>query len=149
MTTLLEAPRPKVRQGKLFYRIQEVARMTGLKPSVLRYWESEFVELCPSKDASDQRRYRQCDIEVIFAIRKLLYEDRYTIKGARAKLREELRKMRGEDKAPHNGNARNGRPTQTKTASRPKPRPAEKGDDLEQCLRGLRKEVNELLAMLA
>ena len=54
---------------KLFYRIQEVAKMTGLKPYVLRYWESEFKELAPDKDASDQRRYRQSDVEVILARR--------------------------------------------------------------------------------
>ena len=45
--------------GKLFYRIREVAEMTGLKPYVLRYWESEFSELSPEKDTADQRRYRQ------------------------------------------------------------------------------------------
>jgi len=68
--------------------------MTGLKPSVLRYWETEFRELRPEKDAADQRRYRPTDIEVVLAIRKLLYEDRFTIKGARGRLREELRRLR-------------------------------------------------------
>jgi DNA-binding transcriptional MerR regulator len=79
---------------KLFYRINEVAKITGLKPYVLRYWESEFPELSPEKDASDQRRYRTQDIETIFAIRKLLYEDRFTIKGARQRLKDELKQMR-------------------------------------------------------
>ncbi len=76
---------------KLFYRINEVARMTGLKPYVLRYWESEFPELAPEKDASSQRRYRARDIEIVRAIRKLLYEDRFTIQGARRRLKDELR----------------------------------------------------------
>ena len=77
--------------GKLFYRIREVAEMTGLKPYVLRYWESEFSELSPEKDAADQRRYREKDINTVLAIRKLLYEDGFTIRGARQKIKAELR----------------------------------------------------------
>jgi DNA-binding transcriptional MerR regulator len=87
---------PAVASRKLFCRIQEVSKLTGLKPYVLRYWESEFKELAPAKDASDQRRYRQADIEVILAIRKLLYEDRFTIEGARKRLKDEVRLIRGE-----------------------------------------------------
>lgn len=79
---------------KLFYRINEVAKLTGVKPYVLRYWESEFPELDPEKDASDQRRYRAKDIETVLVIRKLLYEDRFTIKGARAQLKQELKAVR-------------------------------------------------------
>jgi len=79
---------------KLFYRINEVAKLTGVKPYVLRYWESEFPDLSPEKDASDQRRYRAKDIETILVIRKLLYEDRFTIKGARAQLKQELKAVR-------------------------------------------------------
>lgn len=79
---------------KLFYRINEVAKLTGVKPYVLRYWESEFPDLSPEKDASDQRRYRAKDIETILVIRKLLYEDRFTIKGARAQLKQELKIVR-------------------------------------------------------
>lgn len=99
-TILHETPRTEIRRAaarKLFYRIQEVAKLTGLKPYVLRYWETEFKELAPAKDGSDQRRYRQADIEVVLAIRKLLYEDRFTIEGARKRLREELRRVRGEE----------------------------------------------------
>ncbi len=84
--------RPQTR--KLFYRINEVARITGLKPYVLRYWESEFDELTPEKDRSDQRRYRDKDVLTIRAIQKLLHDDKYTIKGARAKLKGEVRLMR-------------------------------------------------------
>lgn len=79
---------------KLFYRIREVSKIAGVKPYVLRYWESEFPDLSPEKGSSDQRRYRKKDIQTVLAIRKLLYEDKYTIKGARNKLREELRKWR-------------------------------------------------------
>ncbi len=73
---------------KRYYRIGEVARRTGVKPHVLRYWESEFRWMAPAKSRSKQRLYRQRDIEVIELIRKLLYEERYTIAGARRKLRE-------------------------------------------------------------
>lgn len=75
---------------KLFYQINEVARMTGVKPYVLRYWESEFPELSPEKSGSNQRRYRSKDILTVMAIRKLLYEDRFTIKGARRRLKDEI-----------------------------------------------------------
>ena len=74
--------------GKLYYRIGEVSRITGIKPYVLRYWESEFRWMAPAKSRSKQRLYRQRDIEVIQLIKKLLYEERYTIAGARKKLRE-------------------------------------------------------------
>src|SRR5690242_19949791 len=96
MKTTAALPLGKLPRPKLFYRIQEVSKLTGLKPYVLRYWESEFKELAPGKDASDQRRYRLADIEVVLAIRKLLYEDRFTIEGARKRLKDELRQLRGE-----------------------------------------------------
>ena len=72
---------------KLFYRIQEVAEITGLKPYVLRYWETQFKDLCPEKDRNDQRRYRPPDIELVLRIKDLLYAQRFTIAGARQCLR--------------------------------------------------------------
>ena len=75
-------------EGKLYYRIGEVARITGVKPHVLRYWETEFRWMAPPKSRSKQRLYRRKDIEMILAIKKLLYEERYTIAGARQRLRE-------------------------------------------------------------
>jgi DNA-binding transcriptional MerR regulator len=74
--------------GKIYYRIGEVSRITGVKPYVLRYWESEFRWMAPAKSRSKQRLYRKRDIEVIQLIKRLLYEERYTIAGARKKLRE-------------------------------------------------------------
>lgn len=74
--------------GKRYYRIGEVSRLTGVKPYVLRYWESEFRWMAPAKSRSNQRLYRQRDIDTILLIKKLLHEKRYTIKGARKKLRE-------------------------------------------------------------
>lgn len=76
-------------RSKLFYRIQEVAQITGVKPHVLRYWETEFRQLAPRKDMNDQRRYTQADIDLILRIKHLLYEQRFTIAGARRQLRQE------------------------------------------------------------
>lgn len=71
---------------KLYYSISEVSKMTSLKPYVLRYWESEFSQLRPSKNRAGNRIYRSNDIKTIFLIKKLLYTDKYTIDGARQKL---------------------------------------------------------------
>jgi DNA-binding transcriptional MerR regulator len=68
---------------KMFYRINEVSRITGIKSYVLRYWETEFPQLRPAKDSSDQRRYKSGDIDLIGEIKRLLYEEKFTIAGAR------------------------------------------------------------------
>jgi len=73
---------------KRYYRIGEVSKITGVKSYVLRYWESEFRWMAPQKSRSRQRLYRQRDIDMILLIKKLLHEQRYTIAGARKKLRE-------------------------------------------------------------
>ena len=73
---------------KLYYRIGEVAKLTGVKAYVLRYWESEFRWMAPQKSRSKQRLYRRKDIDTILLIKKLLYEERYTIAGARKLLRD-------------------------------------------------------------
>ena len=73
---------------KRYYRIGEVSEIAGVKPYVLRYWESEFRWMVPQKSRSKQRLYRRRDIDTILLIKKLLYEQRYTIAGARKKLGE-------------------------------------------------------------
>lgn len=73
---------------RLYYRIGEVSRITGLKPHVLRYWESEFKVIKPHKGGSLQRLYRRKDLELILKIKKLLYEDGFTIAGAKKKIRD-------------------------------------------------------------
>jgi DNA-binding transcriptional MerR regulator len=73
---------------KIYYRIGEVGRITAVKPHVLRYWESEFKEIKPIKSRSLQRLYRKKDVELILQIKRLLYEEGYTIAGARARIRE-------------------------------------------------------------
>jgi DNA-binding transcriptional MerR regulator len=68
---------------KLYFRIGEVARLVGVEPYVLRYWESEFPTLAPKKSGSGHRLYRRKDVELLLEIKRLLYEKRYTIQGAR------------------------------------------------------------------
>ncbi len=74
---------------KLYYSISEVSKITGLKQYVLRYWETEFPELHPAKNRAGNRIYRDKDIDLIKKIKTLLYDDKFTIEGARHKLREE------------------------------------------------------------
>src|SRR5438270_13433151 len=69
------------------YRIGEVSRLTELKPFVLRYWESEFPMLEPVKSANGHRMYRQDDVDLVFRIKRLLYDEGFTIAGARRHLR--------------------------------------------------------------
>jgi DNA-binding transcriptional MerR regulator len=68
---------------KLFYRIGDVSDITGIKPHVLRYWESEFSGLHPRKTPTGQRIYERRDVELVLEIKTLLYEQRYTISGAK------------------------------------------------------------------
>jgi len=80
---------------KTYYRIGEVARITRVKPYVLRFWESEFNMISPPKSRSKQRMYRKKDIETILVIKHLLYNEGFTIKGARRRLIELAREERG------------------------------------------------------
>jgi DNA-binding transcriptional MerR regulator len=73
---------------KLFYTIGEVAQLVNVKPYVLRYWESEFQKLNPQKSVTGQRAYRKKDIQVALTIKRLLYDEKYTIAGAIKKLEE-------------------------------------------------------------
>lgn len=68
---------------KLYYSIGEVSDLTGLKPYVLRYWETEFTNLSPGKNRAGNRVYTEKDIETILEIKRLLYQDKFTIQGAR------------------------------------------------------------------
>ncbi|HYA88134.1 MAG TPA: MerR family transcriptional regulator [Nitrospirota bacterium] len=72
--------------SKLFYRIGEVSRLTGLERYVLRYWETEFPQIKPDKGRSGQRLYKKKDLDTILHIKQLLYKDGFTIAGARKKL---------------------------------------------------------------
>jgi DNA-binding transcriptional MerR regulator len=73
---------------KLFFKIGEVAALTGVKAHVLRYWESEFVQFRLKKSTSNQRLYRRKDIELVLLLKELLYEQGFTLAGAKKKLDE-------------------------------------------------------------
>jgi DNA-binding transcriptional MerR regulator len=90
---------------KLFFKIGEVCELAGVQAHVLRYWESEFPMLAPQKNRAGQRVYRKRDVEMALRIKELLYEDQYTIAGAKKRLTHELRgggklKVVGEDDGP-------------------------------------------------
>ncbi len=73
---------------KLFFKIGEVADITGLEQHVLRYWEDEFDQLKPTKNKSGQRLYQKKDVEMVLEIQRLLYVDKFTLAGAKQKLKE-------------------------------------------------------------
>ncbi len=76
---------------KLFFKIGEVCALAGVQAHVLRYWESEFSMLAPQKNRAGQRVYRKRDVEIALRIKELLYEDQYTIAGAKKRLANDLR----------------------------------------------------------
>jgi DNA-binding transcriptional MerR regulator len=76
---------------KLFFKIGEVCDLAGVQAHVLRYWESEFPMLAPQKNRAGQRVYRRRDVEMALRIKELLYEDQYTIAGAKKRLANDLR----------------------------------------------------------
>jgi DNA-binding transcriptional MerR regulator len=116
---------------KIFYKIGEVCGMTDTEPYVLRYWESEFPNLAPSKNRSGQRIYTQEDVDMVLRIKELLYDEGYTIAGARRKLEEEAAQ----------GAAK---PAAARAAD-------EQGEieDLKGTVRKLRTDLRELLDMLS
>ena len=77
---------------KLYFRIGEVSRLCGLPSYVLRFWETEFPQLKPPKSNTGQRTYRRADVENVVRIKKLLYDEGFTIAGARAQLKAEGKK---------------------------------------------------------
>ncbi len=75
--------------GRLYYSISEVSDMIGVKPHVLRYWETQFKMLRPKKGRGGARMYRKRDVEILFEVKQLLYDHKFTIAGARRKLLDE------------------------------------------------------------
>ena len=92
---------------KLYFRIGEVARLAGIKPYVLRFWETEFPALGPKKSGKGHRLFRRKDVELVLEIKRLLYEKRYTIEGARKFLESPARP------APARSAAKHARPAKT------------------------------------
>ena len=82
---------------KLYFKIGEVSFLVGVQPHVLRYWEKEVAAIRPGKTASNQRRYRRKDVELFREIRRLLYEEKYTLAGARKRLTTPEKPIEPED----------------------------------------------------
>jgi len=138
---------------KLFFKIGEVCELAGVQAHVLRYWESEFPMLAPQKNRAGQRVYRKRDVEMALRIKELLYEDQYTIAGAKKRLANELRgggklKVVGAEEDGHAENTpvgSNGERLPANTyASTLAPRTAEEKQGLKQ----LASELRELLSLL-
>src|SRR5215207_3101762 len=142
---------------KLFFKIGEVCELAGVQAHVLRYWESEFPMLAPQKNRAGQRVYRKRDVEMALRIKELLYEDQYTIAGAKKRLTNEIRgggklKVVGADEengqsetAPVESN--NGEFFQAETPTYTRAVPA-RTDDERQGLKQLASELRELLSLL-
>lgn len=96
---------------KLYFKIGQVAKLVGVKPYVLRYWETEFPMLRPSKTRSRHRLYRRKDVETLLLIKRLLYAERYTIEGAKRRLREAARSGGGPGPASAHEAARGAEPS--------------------------------------
>src|SRR5436305_8205249 len=104
-------------QKRLYYKIGEACKALGIQPYVLRYWETEFPALTPSKSRSGQRVYSEKELEIIRRIKELLYEEGYTIAGAKKKLEGELA-------SGSLGEPETGEPDEEPAAETPAPEPA-------------------------
>ena len=87
MIDAIQEPLAKI-PDKTYFRIGEVAKLVGVEPYVLRFWETEFKTMIPPKSRSKQRMYRRKDLETILVVKHLLYAERFTIEGARKRLIE-------------------------------------------------------------
>ncbi len=125
--------RPEI-PDKLYFRIGEVSRLAGIKPYVLRFWETEFSSLGPKKSGKGHRLYRRKDVELVLEIKRLLYEKRYTIEGARKYL--ETRPREASAKTPEAAIKASGR-SQGDLFRNPAP-----------VLEEIRKELTEILELL-
>jgi DNA-binding transcriptional MerR regulator len=117
--------------NKLFFKIGEVCEITDTQPYVLRYWESEFPALAPAKNSSGQRIYRRKDIETVLRIKQLLYEEGFTIAGAKKRLESEM----------------SGRGTTPQEQGGPKSRPGE-DDRTREVLLEVKDQLREMLTLL-
>ena len=133
--TMVELTEEKQIPDRLFFRIGDVSEISGVEAYVLRYWETEFPNLRPRKGSNGQRQYRRKDVELILEIKRLLYDEKYTIAGARKALKAKV---------------------QQKKRAAPKPRvqaslfgdePSSSGIDREE-LAAIKKELNAILSLL-
>ncbi|MFN2238060.1 MAG: MerR family transcriptional regulator [Thermoanaerobaculia bacterium] len=118
------------------FKIGEVCRMAGVQPYVLRYWETEFPPLAPGKTGGGQRLYTQGEIDVILRIKELLYDEGFTIAGAKKKLEAEL---------DDSGALRTAEPEPVETTAKKKSRPPQ----ARAAIGKIRRELEEILEMLS
>jgi DNA-binding transcriptional MerR regulator len=130
----IEHQRPEI-PDKLYFRIGEVSRLAGIKPYVLRFWETEFSSLGPKKSGKGHRLYRRKDVELVLEIKRLLYDKRYTIEGARKFLEARPREAAGKSS---DGAAKKSKRSQ-----------GDLFNDGSPVLDRIRKELSEILAILA
>jgi DNA-binding transcriptional MerR regulator len=144
---------------KLFFKIGEVCELAGVQAHVLRYWETEFPMLAPQKNRAGQRTYRRRDVEMALRIKELLYDEQYTIAGAKKKLASELRGGSVRESEPAGGTkppARSLKPPPSLAArfssSPTKPAPPSSSAPLDKdqraALRQVAKELREILDLL-
>jgi DNA-binding transcriptional MerR regulator len=112
--------------NKLYFRIGEVAKIIGVKPYVLRYWETEFTILKPGKTPSRHRLYRRRDVETLLEIKRLLYQEGFTIAGAKKRLKD----------------------LEREEPALPEPSPAPQNENYRQILQDLRKDLYALYQLL-
>src|SRR6202789_2827399 len=124
--------RPEI-PDKLYFRIGEVSRLAGIKPYVLRFWETEFSSLGPKKSGKGHRLYRRKDVELVLEIKRLLYDKRYTIEGARKYLDSRSRETHTKS-----ADASTEKPLRTQPALFGDPAPV---------IEAIRKELTELLQL--
>ena len=129
---------------KLFFKIGEVCELAGVQAHVLRYWESEFPMLAPQKNRAGQRVYRKRDVEIALRIKELLYEDQYTIAGAKKRLANDLRAGGKLKIISSNDTDETSEQSPGGTVSGTRARTAEE----RQALKKVSAELRELLAML-
>jgi DNA-binding transcriptional MerR regulator len=142
---------------KLFFRIGEVGRLTGVKPYVLRYWETVFPRIRPQKTRSGQRLYKRKDVETILLVKKLLWDQRFTIEGARRRLRdlvgpdaaeEEMRAKRTDRRAADLEASLHEAEARAKAAEQRASQATERARTLEKLLGETRKDLRALLTFV-
>src|SRR6478672_6810639 len=155
-------PMASVIPEKLFFKIGEVCELAGVQAHVLRYWETEFPTLAPQKNRAGQRTYRRRDVEMALRIKELLYDEQYTIAGAKKKLANELRGgavREGESATAAKPAMRSLKPPPSlasRFASTPAAAEAEspatqklsRNSDQKEALRAIAKELREILDLL-
>ena len=139
---------------KLFFKIGEVCELAGVQAHVLRYWETEFPMLAPQKNRAGQRTYRRKDVEVALRIKELLYDEQYTIAGAKKKLAGELRSPArdGSGTAPAKTPLRSLQPPPSLAArfssTPPPPSPPKFTDEQHGSLKQIAQQLREILDLL-